>query len=157
MDKQDLEKIAVMTKLAVYEKKYGEKDRKISDYFRYDYIYWSNFQARLCAFIGCLIILGLYFAKLVFLEEMDIFVIDYYNEGIKAAKFIIFVLAAVTLFNSIGAAKKYTEAQKRIKTQLSLIKRLDKINLRQSSLSEGEALVYYGTNTYNTRSSNKEF
>jgi len=43
----DQEKIIIMTKLALYEKKYMRKDKRKLDYFIEDYIYVRNFLVRL--------------------------------------------------------------------------------------------------------------
>lgn len=43
----DQEKIIIMTKLAIYEKRHMRKDKKKLDYFIEDYIYVRNFLVRL--------------------------------------------------------------------------------------------------------------
>lgn len=123
-------KIILMTKLELYNKKYGEKDRKANEFFRHDYIYWSNFWARLCALIGCFIVLAFYGLNLLFVDEADFFALDFVDQGYTIAKYIIITLFVVTAYNSAVETKRYTKAQKRIKSQETLMKKIDRVKDR---------------------------
>jgi hypothetical protein len=154
------EKIRIMAKLAIYEKNYGEKDRKANMYFKHDYIYWSNFWTRLFVFIGCLILIGLYVLDMVFVKGEDIFSLNYYAEVYKVAVFIISMLLLYTVIGYFSASKKYRESQARIKKQLVLLKKLDRIEEKakaKNSLSEGDSLFYHGPNIGDTRADNTLF
>lgn len=57
----DVEKIKIMTKLAIYEKGQGKKDLEINQYSKEDYIryqiLWSTVAATVAFMIGCLLFL----------------------------------------------------------------------------------------------------
>jgi hypothetical protein len=120
-----------MTKLAIYDKKYGESDRKHNSFFRNEYVYWKNFWARVYAFFGSLILVSLYVLNELTVKKVDVFELDYKQEGINILVFIMVVLAVVTVLSGIKATWEYSKIQERIKRRLSLTKKLDAIAARE--------------------------
>jgi len=151
------EKIVIMTKMAIYDKNFGEADRSSGSFFRHDYIYWKNFWARLSALFGCAIVVAAYVLDKIVIKSTDLFAIDYKQEGIKILTFVIVVLGIITFFNSIKATREYSAIEKRIASNLEYTKKLDRISASERGNTEeipleGDLSLSHGTNTNPKRS-----
>ncbi|MDR0957691.1 MAG: hypothetical protein LBM16_00550, partial [Clostridiales bacterium] len=71
----DENKIKIMAKLAVYDKRTSENDLKKTSHFRHDYVYKRNSSIRLGVFIGTLIIAVFYALHLATINELDLFIL----------------------------------------------------------------------------------
>jgi len=146
------EKIILMTKLAVYDKKFGEADIGAGSFFRHDYVYWKNFWARLSALFGCAIIVAAYVLDKIVIKGTDLFSIDYKQEGINILIFVIIVLGITTFFSSIKATREYSAIEKRVASNLEYTKKLDRIAASERGNTEeipteGDLLLHHGTIT----------
>jgi len=119
------EKIAIMTKLAIYEKRYGEADSQANSFFRHDYVYWKNFWNRVYALIGCVIIIAFYAFNRIVVNAEDLFEIDYRAEGIRILIFIAAVMFTSSAISSLKSTKEYSDMQKRLERQLKLVEKLE--------------------------------
>jgi len=119
------DKIVTMTRLALYDKKYGESDRNANSFFRHDYIYWNNFWNRAYALIGCLIIIIFYAFNRIVVNAEDIFEIDYRIEGFRILIFIIAVMFISSTISSIKSTREYSAMQKRMDEYLMLTEKLE--------------------------------
>ena len=148
------EKIILMTKLAVYDKNFGDSDKNAGSFFRHDYIYWKNFRARLSALFGCAIIAAAYVLDLIVIKDTDLFDIDYKQEGLKILTFVIIVLAITTFLNSIKATREYSAIEKRVASNLEYTKKLDRISAgtAEEIPTEGDLSLSHGTTTNHKRS-----
>ena len=138
----DQRKVILMSKLAIYDKKYGEADRQANSFFRHDYVYWKNFWNRLFALLGCFIIIGFYVFNRLVVNAEDLFEIDYRAEGVRLLLFVLAVLFACTLISSLKATREYSVIQKRIDRQLMLIEKLE---------GKGDKLPNYGADSNRKR------
>ena len=118
-------KIIIMTKLAIYDKRYGEMDEKANSFFRHDYIYWKNFWNRFFALLGCLIIIMFYAFNRIVVNAEDLFEIDYRAEGIRILIFVAAVMFVCSIISSLKSTREYSAAQKRMDKQLKLIEKLE--------------------------------
>ena len=66
---EDLRKIRLMVSLAIYDKHYGEKDRKITSKYRRDYVYFKNLSMRLGVVAGFAVICGIYYLYRLIIEN----------------------------------------------------------------------------------------
>lgn len=130
------EEIILMTKLAIYDKTYGEKDKKANDMFYRDYVYRRNFYLRFFALIGTLIPIGLSVIYEVFIEDVDFLNFDYMEFGINVALIIIGVQLFYTLAGTKIATMEYREIKTRLKGYFALMKELDE--LRSPSKNEDD-------------------
>ena len=151
------EKIILMTKLALYDKNFGEADKSAGGFFRHDYIYWKNFWVRLNALFGCAIIVAVYVLDVIVIKGTDLFAIDYRQEGIKILTFVIIVLGIVTFFGSIKATWEYSAIEKRVASNLEHTKKLDRISASEKGNTEeipmeGDLSLSHGANTNHKRS-----
>jgi len=121
----DKEKILIMTKLALYDKTYGETDGDANSFFRHDYVYWKNFGARMYALLGCAIVIGYYAINRIIVNGEDLFEIDYRMEGLRILLFIVVVLFICSTISSLKATREYSAMQKRIERHLKLTEKLE--------------------------------
>ena len=123
----DQNKIILMTKLEIYNKRYGTKDRNRLKYFMEDYVYIKNFKTRLCFTLVILFILGIgslniIITNIVIPESLEMFLKAYINPYILPW-FIGIVF--YTLISTIIYSKKYKESQQRFKGYQKLLTELD--------------------------------
>ncbi len=121
----DPQKIVIMTKLAIYDKYYGSKDRKFDDYFRHDYAYRKNMWTRFFILISSAAVLLLYLVNKIMVDEADIFSIDYKALIGSSASYVFLILIAYTVITSFKAVYDYNSAQKRLDKYYELINMLE--------------------------------
>ena len=120
-----------MTRAAIYEKRYGEEDIKITDYYQKDYSSLNTWITLIWITVGFFLVAALFF--LAGGESM--------LEGITIMKLLI--LAAIILGSylslliiyGIGAGsfyrKKHIRAKQRMKRYMRDLSRLEKMNLKK--------------------------
>ena len=135
MDKE--QKIIIMTRLALYEKRYGAADKHAGSFFRHDYVYWKNFWNRVYALLGALLIAGLYIFYQVMINGVDVFEIDYRAEGIRLLIFIAAVMFISSAISSYKSTREYSAIQKRLAEQIVLCEKLE---------GKGDLTESYGAN-----------
>lgn len=121
----DRRRIIIMSKLAVYDKNYGEKDKQVNKYFRTDYVCHKNMQTRFYVALGCLIIGAIYGVRFFLLEGNSPFVFDYQAELINLAIFTIIMMAVYTAISTKIYLSEFNRSQYRLNNYLELIKHLD--------------------------------
>jgi hypothetical protein len=143
-------RVIMMTKLAVYDQKYGSRDKKDNEYYRHDYIYRKNMWTRLCASFGALIILTVYWAYQIFSLDQSFLEIDYLNAGTDAAIFILAVMALYTVIGTIRETACYAKSQRRLKNYMRTLYMLDRVREPESHTravkTKEESNLYHGTN-----------
>jgi hypothetical protein len=116
----------MMSKLAVYDKHFGEQDRKSGEYFRQDFIYSSNMKSRFYVFFGCAIAAVFYILHLAAFGETDIFSIEYPALLFRIVVFFAAVLVAYSVLGTILYTAIYAKTQKRIENYFKLLDELEK-------------------------------
>jgi hypothetical protein len=120
------QRIVVMTKLALYEKHEGAADRNANDYFRHDYIYKKNMGTRIAVGIAGLIILAVYWVRLIFLEGVDVFELNIQRNLIDSILFIVVLMALYSLIGTIQGTREYYLMQKRLAKAEALLNYLER-------------------------------
>lgn len=123
----DQNKIILMTKLEMYNKKYGNEDRKRCKYFLEDYIYIKNFKTRLCFTLVVLFFMVLGTVKiimnnLVIPESLGQFMEVYINPYILPW---VIGIVVYTLISSWIYSRQYRKSQRRLKEYRKVLKQLD--------------------------------
>ena len=121
----DKNRIRLMSKMALYDKKGIEEDIKTTQFFRHDFIYKENMKMRFYLGLGCVIVAFLYVIHRMAVEGIDILTFDFQVELIR---FVVFVLMVMVLYSIIGTiifTRKFQKAQKRAKAYFSLMEQLD--------------------------------
>ena len=123
----DKRKIRLMTKMAIYEKKYGEEDIKISGYYKKDYSSLNTWITLFWVSAGYLLA-----AALLVLCGADAIL-----EGLTFLKLLVLIAIAagayfaLLIIYGIGSGKfyrrKHTQAKQRVKKYYRDMSRLEKI------------------------------
>jgi len=108
------QKIVTMTKLALYDKHEGAADRAANDYFRHDYIYRKNLGTRLAVGFGGMIILLIYWLRVIFLDGVDVFELYIQHHVTESILFILAIMAVYSLIGTIQGTREYYLVQKRL-------------------------------------------
>jgi len=131
-------KIITMTRLALYDKHEGPADRAANDYFRHDYIYRNNLGTRLAVGCGSIIILVIYWLQNFFINEMDLFELNYQQVATDSLMFIVAVLAVYSLIGTIQGTRQYYLVQKRLAQYQALVRQLERLEERTHRVYDDE-------------------
>ena len=155
------EKLAIMTKLAVYDKTHGDADRSINAFYRHDFIYKQNIWNRLSAFIGSTILLAVYWLHRVFIVGEDIFTLNLRKYATNSIIFIVAFMAAYTAIGTVLAARRYSAGKKRLEEYQALVAQLDSLNERVrrdlERKREEAGNLYYGATADRARDAHRLF
>ena len=127
----DKRKIRLMTRAAIYEKKYGEEDLKITGYYQKDYVslnvwitlIWMTVGYALTAailFMGCgeSLVEGITIARMIIIAAVAL--------GIYLSLLVIFAIGAGSLYN-----KRHTQAKQRVKKYMRDLSRMEKMGRKK--------------------------
>jgi len=126
-------KIITMTQLALYDKHEGTADRAANEYFRHDYIYKKNLGTRLATGLGGILILIIYWARVILLDGADILQMDIRQHIIESVFFLVAILAVYSLIGTVQGTREYYLIQKRLDNYSTLVKRLERYEKRKES------------------------
>ncbi|HCT64305.1 MAG TPA: hypothetical protein DIC60_03390 [Lachnospiraceae bacterium] len=110
---EDLKKIRIMTNLAIYDKNYGEEDRKITSHYKRDYVYKKNLGIRIGVLLGSAVIIMLYYCYKLFVIETDMFTVFNKAEAIKMGIAVVVLLVVYTIIGTIINGERYSLAEER--------------------------------------------
>ncbi len=126
------DKIKLMTKLAVYEKRTGKKTMKMTKYFRSDYISWNIIKTALAVTIAYAMMAGIWL-----LYHMEEYIAELYSMDfavlirsflVSYIQLLVVYLVAAFLIYQI----KYTLAMKSLKRYGTTLKRLKQADSEES-------------------------
>lgn len=127
----DKRKVRLMTKAAIYEKRHGEEDIKITSYYQKDYASLNTWITLIWVTVGFVLL-----AALLFLAGGEDLL-----EGITFLKLLILAVIILGLYLALliiygtGAGsfyrKKHTRAKHRMKRYMRNLSRLEKMNLKK--------------------------
>ena len=124
------QKIITMTKLALYDKHEGTQDRAANEYFRHDYIYKKNLGTRIAVGIGGLLLLAIYWLRVILVDGTDVLQMDIVQHLTDSVLFLVAVLAVYSLVGTVQGTREYYLIQKRLDRHSSLIKLLERHEAR---------------------------
>lgn len=122
----DKDRIRLLTRIAIHEKRYNKQDIKMNQYYRNDYIYKKNFINRIGIFIGLFLIFLLVVLDMVYIKQVDITTLDYKSLGLKFVIIGFIICAVYTIIGIFKYGKEYDESQKRYKQYFLMLSILDK-------------------------------
>ncbi|MBQ8245884.1 MAG: hypothetical protein IJZ42_02025 [Lachnospiraceae bacterium] len=125
------QRVKLMTRLAAYEQKEGQKNEEIGSYFRDDYISFQLLKSIIYATVAFLLIVGLFV-----LYDSELFMSDIYKIDILeyAKKLLIYYLGftgVYVLISYIVYAIRYRKAKKRLRVYFNNLKRLQILYQRE--------------------------
>ncbi|MCL2575642.1 MAG: hypothetical protein FWE33_04335 [Defluviitaleaceae bacterium] len=153
----DKERIRLMAKMAVYDKKGFERDAQANQYFRHDFIYKKNMALRFSVGVGCLILALFYFLHMLVIQERDIFTLDFRAEFVALAIFAIVVMVFYSLIGTIIFTREFLLAQRRVEEYFGLMRQLNgeadenERNVAEEIVEEDEDLDALWQNPHITR------
>ena len=121
----DKEKIRIMSKMAVYDKRDFDRDARAGQYFRHDFIYKRNMQMRFFLGIGCIILLFFHVMYLLAIEGADIFAMDFQTEAIRLLFFALLLMTGFSIIGTIIYTREFLIAERRINAYFALMRKLD--------------------------------
>lgn len=145
---EDLKKIRTMISLAVYDKHYGERDRRITSKYRRDYIYFRGLGMRIGVALGFFVVYALYCLYRLIIDEADIFSMISKKTLIEAGAILLVVLIIYTVICSFKFKEEYDEAEIRLNIYEE---RLKKMNV--NSGLKGKKISVRGTGNGNNTDS----
>lgn len=145
---EDLKKIRTMISLAVYDKHYGERDRRITSKYRRDYIYLRGLGMRIGVALGFFVVYVLYCLYRLIIDEADIFSMISKKTLIEAGAMLLVVLIIYTVICSFKFKEEYDEAEIRLNIYEE---RLKKMNV--NSGLKGKKISVRGTGNGNNTDS----
>ncbi|MDR1703244.1 MAG: hypothetical protein LBS19_00980 [Clostridiales bacterium] len=127
-----------MTKLASYDKEHGEKDRKMAEFFRHDYVYRRNVTTRFFTLLGSLIVVLFYFMRRIIIEHLDILDLtgEVVDDLIKMSIFVVLMQVAYTLIGFWAHARDYNAAQGRINEYFEGLDELSQLSQKKDEKSK---------------------
>ncbi|MCL2353889.1 MAG: hypothetical protein FWC69_04595 [Defluviitaleaceae bacterium] len=121
----DKNKIRLMSKMALHDKKGVDEDIKNTQFYRHDFIYKENMKMRFSLGLGCIIVAIFYIIYLLAVEEAVVLALDFQAELIRFVVFVLIVMVVYTLIGTIIFTRKYIASQKRAKAYFALMEQLD--------------------------------
>ncbi|MDF2877117.1 MAG: hypothetical protein K0S30_213 [Clostridia bacterium] len=136
----DQDKIILMTKLAVYEKRYIKEDERRNSYYLEDYVYINNFRTRFSVTLAVIVvamvnIIGTINQNLIFPTSLMHFIEVYINPYLLPW---ILVVIGYTMLSAIIYGKRYALSQKRLKGYNKLLKQLDAYEQQKANEERAE-------------------
>ncbi len=132
-------KIRLMTKLALYERKEGKEDIKLSKYYRTDYVRLQVLKTVVAvtfSYILILLLIAIY--KLAYLIDQAV-VLDDAGIGKMILGIYIVVLTVFVLAVLVGYSIKYRKSRKKLSKYFRMLKRLKHIyNVEDGLIEEDE-------------------
>lgn len=121
---ENFKKVRLMANLAIYDKHFGEEDRKITSQYRRDYIYKKNLSLRLGIVVGVLLIVALYYSYKLFVANVDVFGLFNRAEFIRLGIMLLAILVIYTIIGTVVNGKRYDEAEERLELYEKMLNKL---------------------------------
>ena len=118
-------RIITMAKMAIYDKRYGDTDRKMFSYYRRDYIYRKNMWTRFSVALGALFLLIIYWLHQIFIYAVDVQQLDIVQSVTDSVLFLVAVMAVYTMIGTIQGTIEYYKIQKRVEDYIDMIDGLE--------------------------------
>lgn len=119
------EKVALMTRLAFYEEEKGKKARRITSFYRNDYVVVQILKS----IVAATIIYGIVFGTYVFLDfeqfMQDIYKMDLVSFARNVITYYVIFLACYVAFTYVYATVRYALAQRSLRRYYQDLKKLN--------------------------------
>ncbi|MCL2356572.1 MAG: hypothetical protein FWC70_05350 [Defluviitaleaceae bacterium] len=135
------ERTITMTKLALYDKHEGPSDRAANEYFRHDYIYKKNIGTRVSACLGGIVLLTIYWLRVIFVEGADVFEMDLRTHVVESVLILVAIIALYSLIGTLQGTREYYHVQKRLKNYQNLLSFLEATERKIGSAESPEKIA----------------
>lgn len=148
MDKK--KRIAILSKLAMYDKLYGKIDSKIDNYFLHDYISKQNIITRIYVGFGGMLLLCFYWFHQYAINEVNLLLVDWTVELPKMGIFILSLLIGYSILGLFIWGQEYKASKTRRKLYYNYSEQLRNLDENSKSKKPKEAnRRHYGADTIN--------
>ena len=120
-------KVRLMTKLAIYEKKEGKEDIKLSRYFRRDYVRLHLLYTLVAVTVGYLLVLALIGAYQMEYLIKEAVHLDYIGIGKLILGIYVIVLTIYMMASMVGYSLYYDKSRKKLAKYFRMLRRLRSI------------------------------
>ena len=120
----DINKIRLMSKMALYDKKGFQKDAEANEYFRHDFIYKKNMSLRFYVGIGVLILLVFHVLRVLSDAQGDIFSLDFQSEIMQIVIFVVVVMLFYSFVGTVLFTREFLISKRRVKSYFALMREL---------------------------------
>ena len=110
---EDLKKIRTMVHLAIYDKHYGQKDRRIVSHYRHGYVFKKNMGMRAGVIIGFLVLEVISLTYYMMFDDATFLAMLTKEYAMKEAFKLIALLIIYSVFCTAKYKRQYDKAQKR--------------------------------------------
>lgn len=131
-------KVRLMTKLAIYEKKEGKEDIKLSKYFRRDYVRLHliyNIVAVTAGYLLVLALIGAYQMEYLIREAVRL---DYIGIGKTILGIYIMVMTVYFMASLVGYSLYYDRSRKKLAKYFRMLRRLRSMYQEEDGEEEEE-------------------
>lgn len=119
------EKIKLMTKLSIYEKRTGKKTMKLTKYFQMDYVSWNMLKTGVAVTIGYLLIVAVYIVCHFETLVEEIYTMDYIALGREIVTKYVLLLAAYMAITFLIYSIRYSRGMKSLKRYQKNLKKIE--------------------------------
>lgn len=108
-------KVIKMTNMAIFEKRHGNKDMNIVNYFRSDYIGFQILKAVIAATLSCLAVFAVYIFYNFETIMSEIYEMDYVQVGKQLLTIYLVVVGGYAFLCYVLYTYRYSKAKKELK------------------------------------------
>lgn len=119
------EKVILMTKLASYEAKDGKKAKKVTEYFRSDYVMVQILKSVIAAIIIFFVVFGIYLFMDFENFMQNIYKMDLVSFARNILSYFVTALAVYVAFTFVYAMIRYILARRSLKGYFKILKKLN--------------------------------
>ena len=125
---KEVERIKIMAQLAIYDKNFGEDDKKANDLYYRDYVYRKNFNYRMSFFVAYAMVVVFYVLITFLNPSIDLYNFDFTGFITEIAIGAGIILLIATLIGSIVASGDYKKIKYRLKGYFTLMSMLENLD-----------------------------
>lgn len=119
------ERVKLMTRMASFEAKQGQKNTSVAKYFRNDYVGLQALKAVICATIAYMIVFAAYIYYDLEFYLLNIYKMDVMAFAKTALKYYIVVIVVYSVIVYLSSVIKYNLAKKKLKRYFNNLKKLN--------------------------------
>ena len=134
----NMKKVRLMTRLAIYEKREGREDIRLSKYYRTDYVRLNVLKTVVAVTVGYLLVLlmlGMYHSEYLIREAVNL---DYRSIGLRILGAYIAILTVYVCASLIGYTIYYNHSRKKLSKYFKMLKKLSRMYQEEESAADRE-------------------
>lgn len=130
------DKVKLMTRMAIYEKREGRKMIKMTKYFRGDYVSWNMIKTAIAVTIAYAMIAGCWLLYHLEYFMENLYTLDFADLIRKALTYYVALLAGYMILSYVIYTVRYSMAMKSLKRFRRNLKKVKQINHEEAKGGE---------------------